>query len=303
MAILAQQFLDRKHNTDLVSPFDEALVECLCPTSVLENQAQRIVFDEDLYGVLREMVDAGQLDFHLVCRHARMPAGRLWLEWKNMFTSRGGLIDFGTLILPKKDEPGRMLCIVLNNAHGGPTNGDVRVTCAFLADAPPYQQGIKQQAQLLWTFTDGRHDYNEALYKEMAGIVTRTLAFALFLLQQPKIIDSSDVQHASKINKKRAARGKRPLIAYQRITMKFGVLGSRIGQAVRVGSGGSAGGNIREGAGDKRTQRYHYVLGHFRTIHRGEENEIIRWIEPYYKGDASKGVLIRERNLSLRKEG
>jgi hypothetical protein len=309
MVALAQRIVDGgliPHDDDHVAPFERLVKAALDPKLSLERQATRIVYEDDLYGALREMVQAEQLDFGMICRNARMPCERLWLEWRDVDASsrKGdlGKVDFGCLILPspRKDAPGKLMFVVVNMSktwYGKRLPPAPQVTCIFEADPPPYLTGNPTLSTLLWCMDDKQGaKYDEGLWKELNKLVVRTLVFAIFLLQQPKLIDQTEVRYAPKQNAKRAKHGKPELISYTKTKLKFHILGSNIERRAREGKHvEGVQGNLPD---EKRGVRYHYVIGHFRCYHRGQSNEYLVWIEPHYRGDATKGVLIRERVLS-----
>lgn len=304
MVALAQRIVDGElaPQGEETAPF-EKLVRIMLDSSLpLEKQAQKVVYEDDLYGSLREMVEAEQLDFAMVCRNARMPCERLWLEWRDSPTDDGGAIDFGALILPspRKDGAGQMLVVVVNlskSFRGTKLDLEPQVSCVFETSPPPYTNGAPTMSHLIWCIDDKIGcKFEENLWKELNKMVVRTLVFAVFLLQQPKLIDQTEVRYASKQQAKRAKHGKSELISYTKTKLKFHILGSNIERRAREGK------HVEGVQGDrpdeKRGVRYHYVIGHFRCYHRGQSNEYLVWIEPHYRGDAAKGVLIRERVLS-----
>lgn len=293
MAILAQRFLETKPDKD--SPYDPIVRDALTLSPDLSKVAPRVVFDEDLHEVLNEMSAEKQLDFKMVCKHARMPSHSLWLEWHNAKTTNGAM-DFGCYI--SREDDGTLLCVLLNEATGNNIEySSPRITMAFESKPPPYHDADVHAVRgaVVWSMIE-KHKQTKRSDQMQAGLirlVLRTMTFALFLLAQPKIVTAEHVEYGPKLQRKRKEKGKPELLSYRKLHMKFGVLGSRVASAP-----GRAG--IATGGGERRPMKYHYVLGHFRTYHRGEPNEMIIWIEPYYKGDASAGVLIRERHLELK---
>lgn len=293
MAILAQRFLETEHDTS--NKWCKVVRDALTLSPDLDRVAPRIVFDEDLHDVLNEMSAEKQLDFKMVCKHARMPAHSLWLEWHNAKTSRGSL-DFGCYI--RREDDGTLTCVLLNEATGNNIEySSPGITMAFTCRPPPYNEVNEKTVRgtIVWSMIDRRKrtDQSGAMQAGIIRMVLRTMTFALFLLAQPKITSNEDIVYGPRLQRKRKEKGKPELLSYRKLHMKFGVLGSRVASAPGRAS-------IATGEGERRPMKYHYVLGHFRTYHRGEPNEMIIWIEPYYRGDASAGVLIRERHLELK---
>lgn len=299
MAILAQAILDISKFPDTIeNRYTDIAKHYIDPKTPLERQAVRIVYQDDLYGALSEMVRADQLDFPMICRNTRMPTDKIWLEWHDSQTEDGALIDFGVLMIPNRTEGSdkSLLAFVFNRSKN--TNDLPRLSMVFATDPPPYANNIPNTTHLLWCLDDRNgQELKTDLWKLMCALAIRTMIFSLFLLNQPKLIDRTEIVYGDKQNKKRAKHGKPPLIDHTITKLKFHILGSNIERRAREGQR-VAGLQGQAPEGDKRGMRYHYVIGHFRCYHRGQENEHLIWIEPYYKGDASKGVVIRERVLS-----
>lgn len=302
MGILAQAVLDctEKFPDTQETKYCELVKHYLNPKTPLEQQALRIVYQDDIYGALREMVQAEQLDFGMICRNTRMPVDRIWLEWRDCPTNDGNLIDFGVLFIPNRSveiaHDKLFLAFVFNISKS--TNSIPRLSCVFATNPPPYDAGIPTTTKLLWCLDDRNNTpFKPELWKQLCALTIRTAVFALFLLNQPKLIVQQDVQYCAKQNAKRAKKGKPELINYTTTKIKFHILGSNIERLARQGKHVDGLQGARPES-DKRGVRYHYVIGHFRCIHRGRSNEYLVWIEPHYRGDASKGVLIRERVLT-----
>ncbi len=110
----------------------------------------------------------------------------------------------------------------------------------------------------------------------------------LFLLQQPKVVSVEEIEHGPKLQRARAKRGKLPLLEYRRVQIKIGTIAKRSNaSASRVDSDDAAG-----------RRRYHRVLGHFRVYGRETPDPHALWIEPYFRGDPSLGIVLHERTLA-----
>ena len=248
--------------------------------------ADRYVFTEYLYEVLWEMVKNEQITMTMLVQHAQFPNKPTWIEFKN--ESHGRQLVSGSLIVPQSIDSRLKIYNVMM-----PT--DIKntpiVMFKVLQDWKP-RGDDNYHMSLLYPSGGAEHEVDQWLQAH-----TRTMLFALFLVQQPRIVIQEDVKHDLKLQKSRAKSGKAPLLDYQRVYLKFGVLGSQVG-IITKRADASFPKDVTEATA---TKRYHHVIGHFRVYHRGTDHEIVSWIEPHWRGDASKGVLIKEHVISKAK--
>jgi hypothetical protein len=307
MTTLAQHFLEHRSKP---SKWDQTVIDCLklehTTATEYARYADRIVFDENLNEVYHEMVDAEQLSPEMIFRNVKMPSSHLWIEWR-VETAQNIRMQLGCLLVKtdRPELPVDMSVITRSDQHGG-----CGLVARFKIDEPPYLDVASLNGRpfkMTWSDADGRFidkdgpgsrafdDPNDPRWGQLMNTVMKGAFFGMFLLQQPKVVEDVPVTHASKLNAKRAKRGKPPLLDYRRIYMKFGVLGSRVG-IIKKARHGVAG----DGAGGGK-KKYHHVLGHFRCYYRDTPQEHVIWIAEHWRGDPALGVSLKERNLTQRK--
>jgi len=306
MTTLAQKFIEfdanklayqgaRHYHQDVI----DRLTLSITSAKEYDRHADRVVFEEPLNEIMLEMIREKQIDLNMIYKHVRLPCENIWMEWRDVHKGnhRESFDKMGVLLCPSSDTdlPLRMSIVV--TSHDKLLNIDATSILAVYDMAlPPYANG-DIQAKIQWSI-DGREmtKVNVDTWTMTLNLVMKSVLFGLFLLQQPKVIEHCDVKHPPKLQQKRRKHGKLDLLEYRRVKMRFGVLGSRVG--VITGQSGGGNGNHYHGGGKK---RYHLVLGHFRCYHRDTSSEHVIWIEPHYRGDPTKGMLIRERVLTMQK--
>lgn len=306
MTTLAQYFLDG----DKVkrSPYDRQVVDALTLEYTTPNDyarmADRVVFDEELLEIYHQMIDDEQIEPNMIFRNVRMPSDKLWVEWKAL-TFNEDAMQVGALfeMTTRSELPVDMIVVCRSCRTGG-----MGAVARYKIDAPPYAQANGMPFKMTWSDADGRFtaardnpqggdgatfkDPHDPRWGKLMSTFLKGAFFGLFLLQQPRVTDVTEVTHAEKLQQKRRKKGKRPLVEYKRVTLKVGIIAGKTGVLRRARSAAVAG----EGAGGGK-KKYHHVLGHFRCYHRDTPEENVIWIAPHYRGDPALGVILREKHL------
>jgi len=307
MTALAQHFLDREKVKP--SPYDRQLADALTLeyTTVKDyaKMADRVVFTDQLLEIYHDMIDHEQIEAAMIFRNVKLPSDRIWIEW-NVLTkdvSADGGMQVGALfeMTTRPELPLDMLVVCRSVRTGG-----MGIVARYKIDPPPYVNDINgMKFKMTWSDIDGTFvgpnhtskltgisDPHDPRWGQLMNTFIKGAFFGLFLLQQPRVTDTTEVTHAEKIQQKRRKKGKRPLVEYKRVTLKVGIVAGKAGVMRRDRSAAVAG----EGAGGGK-KKYHHVLGHFRCYHRDTPEEHVIWIAPHYRGDPSLGVILREKHL------
>ena len=300
MTILAQKWLENHHATkwDFWLQSRLGLQDGNTPQKNLEHSAERIVVSDAITDLLIDMLNDGSLQIDQVLSTTRMPAPAVWVEWRDRD------ISFGVLLEENLSKNGNVAVGVVVHK----TDGTGRIPAVALAGQMPSmpQKKIARHEDgrsgfylsVSWTYESESRAVLKGDLEEGAGEfrgVILTALFALFLMQHPKTIKTDLVVHDAKLQKKRLATNKLPLLEYTKIHIKIGE-----NRTVRASSD-----KDRARALDNKPvemtghetivrRRYHRVVGHFRTMRRTGD---VKWIDVHYRGDPTLGVVIRERNL------
>lgn len=307
MATMAQHFLDGGPYVK-PSPHDRQMTDALTLEYTTANDyakmADRVVFDEELLEVYHQMIDDEQIEANMIFRNVRLPSDRLWVEWRALTTNEdamqvGALFEMTT----RTELPIDMIVMCRSCRTGG-----MGIVSRYKIDPPPYAQADGLQFKMTWSDADGTFtsakgnpnggaglaidDPHDPRWGKLMSTFLKGAFFGLFLLQQPRVTDVTEVKHPEKVQAKRRKHGKKPLVEYRRVKLKVGVVAGRTGVLKRARGEAAAG----DGAGGGK-KKYHHVMGHFRCYHRDEPNEIVVWIAEHYRGDPALGFMLREKHL------
>lgn len=278
MTILAQQWLEDHAPTE----FDYWLEARLrLPTKSAdvegaEYAAERVVFENTLCDVIANLMDSGQLGLEVVLQTVRMPCPAIWVEWPHMDVRFGVLLDQGSQV----DGPVAVTIV------SGKRNSACTILYAGTLTSLPVVAGAAPVAHLGFS---AMGPVSAPQTQEFFISTVVEALFAVFLLQQPKVIVQQKVQHSPALQKARFKHQRLPLLEYRRVHVLVGqtatpAIGERSGQP-----GGYVGSTGRK--------RYHRVLGHFRVYGRETPTPKACWVEPFFRGDPKLGILLHERNL------
>lgn len=307
MTTLAQHFLDDKKFVK-PSPHDRQVEAALTLEYTTANDyakmADRVVFAEELLEVYHQMLDDGQIEPEMIFRNVKLPSDCLWVEWqvKTLDVSSDNAMQVGALfqMTTRPELPLDMIVMCRSVRTGG-----IGIVAKYKINPPPYTDELNGMVfKMSWSDTDGRFvdqngtrgmlldDPHDKRWGQLMSTFLKGAFFGLFLLQQPRVTDTTEVTHADKVQRKRKKHGKKPLLEYKRVTLKVGIVAGRVGVLRRERAVGLVG----DGAGGGK-KKYHHVLGHFRCYHRGTLEEHVIWIAPHYRGDPTLGVILREKHL------
>lgn len=308
MTTLAQYFLDGKGCRP--SPHDGQLLNALTleytTAKDFAKMADRVVFDDQLLEIYHDMLDNDQIEPEMIFRNVKLPSDKIWVEWNVLTTdvSSDGGMQVGALfeMTHRPELPVDMLVMCRSVRTGG-----MGIVAKYKINPPPYLDQLNGTGfKMTWSDTDGRFtsvsngeavnvvgisDPHDPRWGQLMNTFLKGAFFGLFLLQQPRVTDVTEVKHADKLQAKRKKKGKPPLVEYRRVRLKVGVVAGKTGVLRRPGSAAPG-----DGAGGGR-KKYHHVLGHFRCYHRDTPNEAVIWIAPHYRGDPTLGVVLREKHL------
>lgn len=308
MTTLAQHFLDGAKCRP--SPHDPQVQAALTleytTAKDYARMADRVVFDEELLEIYHQMLDDKQLEPEMIFRNVKLPSDKLWIEWSVQTTDVGpdAGMQVGALfeMTTRPELPLDMIVMCRSIRTGG-----MGIVAKYKVNPPPYLDQLNGMGfKMTWSDTDGTFtsvskdkvtnavgisDPHDPRWGQLMNTFLKGAYFGLFLLQQPRVIDATEVKHPEKVQLKRKKKGKPPLVEYRRIKLKVGVVAGRAGVMRRPGSAAPG-----DGAGGGK-KKYHHVLGHFRCYHRDTENESVIWIMPHYRGDPTLGVILREKHL------
>lgn len=307
MTTLAQHFLDG--NAVRPSPHDQTVRDALTleytsPKDYVK-MADRVVFTDEILAVYHDMLDAKQIEPEMIFRNVKLPSDRLWIEWEVTTDSHARSdMQVGALFSMTDRDTLPLDMTVLCRSHGTKGAG---VVAKYKIDPPPYMDNLNGRTfKMSWSGADGRfvgsgnpapmmgfESPNDPRWGQLMNTFLKGAFFGLFLLQQPRVTDTTEIKHPEKIQQKRRKKGKPPLVEYRRVTLKVGVVAGRAGVLRRDRSLAEPG----DGSGGGK-KKYHHVLGHFRCYHRDTPSEYVIWIEPHYRGDPTLGVTLREKHLT-----
>lgn len=301
---LAEAYLARgrpnraSHHYGQAIKVDKLIKMCLTPPESGQvllrapETAERYVFDEAPLDLVRQMVNAGTLDTHLMGEAVQLPASNTWFE----FVDQEERERVGVLVRDPRD--GKLLVALVLELDGQPT--------------PVMMIEIKN---LPWRFQDQhptrptaeRGEYCEVLWEVQPYEARRTVERAchlmhdtlacLFLLCVPKICEVR--QRVSRVERMRAGQPhSHPPVEFKHVKMVIG-----------VGSPRYEGGAARqpgESLEDHR-RRLHRVTWHFRTYRLNRDGTtrdkpIVTYVPEHWRGDASRGILLHTRTIAAAKK-
>jgi ribosomal protein L21E len=87
------------------------------------------------------------------------------------------------------------------------------------------------------------------------------------------------------LQKARAKRGRRPLLSYNQVTLRLPKRDRATGPSLHKGAPG---------------KRYHERSGHLKFPARGDGKRLPVWVESYWAGDKSLGLVLKTRHVKGR---
>jgi len=257
------------------------------------DNCSKYVFEQSPSDTVERLYKAKALTSAQWAKNIQLPSDPIWIEYPILTpverTKIGVYIascdvemkyEDGTIA--KKAEMLSISFVMCNDA--------VCHTFGVLAvDMPPYaSQESFEMLTLGWPRTDGLDS------EDTITAYVRDALDCLFVLSIPKVCEIKKTVHSHKLQKARARRGKRPLIEFKQVTIMIDK--PRIKYEPNSNSTLSVGDRFRE------SPAYHAVEGHFRTYHREQTDEFIRWVPKFWRGDIQKGIILKERHIKASME-
>lgn len=109
----------------------------------------------------------------------------------------------------------------------------------------------------------------------------------LAIMNIPGASEESVVKQPERLQRSRLKQGKLPLLEYREVKMKAG------------GHHGSSGHQATDGSEPAFHKRRHHVVGHIRLRHANEPLGEWSWVRPHWRGDATLGIVLKEREVEL----
>jgi len=273
--------------------------------------AERFVFAEsDPIDAVMEQVRGGFIDMQTVRRFTELPANPIWLEYReNDPDDRHGRV--GHLVqrlegdeLAQSPQFPMAITSVISAAPGEKPGG-----CLFLSVRLPEftdprlnnDEGFPAEIDWLpkawWKKTFGVKS-TTAMAREVSNIA-RDVACMLFLLNVPRVCEMRDHKPSDKLQRARTRSGKSPLIEFRQVKLVVGLGSPRYKQA--QGSRAVSNSATDEAYAHK---RLHRVIGHFRIYHERHDKGLPpSWVPEHWRGDASRGVILKNRNVEIPQKG
>ncbi len=257
----------------------------------MQKIAERFVFERTPFEIVNRLTELskGTLTNDLIYEGCHLPATPTWLEMPVKFEDGQGYGKCG-FMLDVDERTNVIVCAVVLDSplmrakkHSPCVVGTLRIP--KLPFVKPYCFDV-----LKW-HREGEEGYDDA------EVYVRDLADALFLLQMPRVTETREVTHHPKKQRARQKAGKFPLVDYQIVRFNLHVPDIRYSSANR-GVAKSYGAATRAEGGDGgETRRFHRVLEHVRVYREGREKPHVSLIPEHWKGDPSKGIIIKERRI------
>jgi hypothetical protein len=259
-------------------------------------RAERFQFIDNSMEEVRKFVNGGALDLMALVKTARMPAERIWIEWKDWGGDPEGKqaqykIRIGILVEPiVADKHGEELTLIVCGSSDLVNARPIGAlaTGTFPWKLTQYKIGWGIPTRIIW---DGGYDgcFTERSSGINTPLLLQQLLIALFLINTPRVCTTEDVKPAAQLQRARRRRGKLPLIEYKQVRLVIGRPTTRH-EAVGHSAGASAG-------EDAIRKRLHHVLGHFRVYTKRQETPKMAWVPPHWRGDAKLGIVYRDRDV------
>ena len=301
MTTLAQDYLERGYvygdeGRTMKNNFDAIIRSQLAPIgtdpSRAKSYAEQFVFDEEVPAVVGDLVRGGHVDLDMICSMSHLPSDSTWMEWPITINDAIGC-RFGVLIV--KDcmrmgelrRPGAFFIMR--------TQKDGLVGCFGAIAMPfPMDMGAKVLAIPFWkdwcVKDDDERSLPDDIAKDAKSFVWDVID-GLFLIMTPRVCEIRHSDFSGKLNRRRIASGRLPLVEYKKMVLKVG-----IGQPRYVRSAGGPAPLVadhREGS----HKRLHRVIGHFRTYRANRETAKVSFVPQHWRGDAELGVVLHTRHV------
>lgn len=291
--ILAQRWLHLPHKP---TKWDDVLRSHLeintkgMATDVAMSYTERLVYNHELPSTLTRLVNNNGIDIKMMYNTMKMPSDRVWVEYNTEIGDKG-VWKIGGMFLQYNLEQMRLIIVMGTETKFGWVSGITHVI--RFERWPPKFQGSALPLNMHYHFTTLDEFARDKGYQSDTRNMVDELVFGLFLITQPRTIETQDHVHAYKQQRARVKLGKPPLIDYRRVNIKIATGKRQGGVDTRQDHA-----TIQNTSGGGRKQ-YHHVLGHFRhygvTDKRKEAHTT--WIDDHWRGDPSLGVILHERNV------
>lgn len=290
---LAQHYLERgaphKHsrNYEQALFYDREIKKALVPSpppcilQQWDQPADRFVFDEDVTVPMDSMLESKAVTVPQIYAASRWPSDKVWCEMPGTVDKR----LFGFLATRLPDGRRRVISILEHSLLLGDTGAPYPV-CAFILPELPYVcEGTKRPTiTVLWDVLEGNAvRWNTCEFAKEAGTV---LTDMLFMLSIPRVCEVREVMMRRGHNNR--VEHVLPRIEYKAVRLRVGK-GSPRYEAQQPGESFEA-----------YKRRLHHVIGHFRTYVKGRDMPRLSWVEPHWRGDAERGVLLKEHHVDRR---
>jgi hypothetical protein len=255
--------------------------------------AERFVFEVQAPNLVTDWCNAGMVDWKTAVKSLNQPDVPIWIEYpvnwgdKSDHPGRMGFM-YGQVMdeqRPTIEKPRYVLAIVGEDTvegHLGPQG---------LFMMPPFPLEFSNPdlaARLVW-FQDKMDPRTlTPTQLTMAQEMLADFCACLFLLQTPKLTEKRLSNFGPRKAKVQRQTGK-PFVELHRVTIRVGSAEPRYD---RRGSGASV-------TGERGRTKYHRVMPHFRTYHRDGPQPKIKLVDSFWRGDPTKGVIIKERHVKI----
>jgi len=250
--------------------------------------AERYVFGNDAPLITRELVSGGSIDDKLVWETLKFPASNFWIEYKLSDQLETDLIRIGLMVGNVIDAPHafanqRTVVAIVGETLKGPS-----VVGLFSIPKMPLTPG-KSFIHLHWFLDHLAGAKSEQEAKEVdhdCALFLYDLVDCLFLINTPRVCEIRQGNFGIAKKKVRERTGALPFTEYRRMILKVG-----------VGTPQYRRDSSTSETEHERHCRLHRVVGHFRTYREGREQPKVSFVPQHWRGDASLGILLHEREV------
>lgn len=238
----------------------------------------RFVFDQDPQDVVNPLINAGSLHFKQIVNFSRMPTDQLWMEHTDA-------MGWATGVFARRNKGNITLTLFLDCP-----NLPVTPVQALTVPDFPWSNMLSPDHNEEGTLVTNLFSAMRSRVAEQSIDTVAFFSSCLFLLTVPRVCEVKAAMNAP-LKVKYTGEDKPPTI-YPPIEIRHVKL--------VVGQGRTRYVNQTQQPGESDEsyrRRLHEVIGHFRTYSKNRSEARIAWVPPHWRGDASKGIIIKQYHV------
>jgi hypothetical protein len=297
MTTLAQKYVERgipDNRHAEIDPFADEMSRRVHATVLrdmrdapITEQAERFVFSRCPTDIVKNLIATRQVDHATMMEITRPPCQPCWLEFpvdaghEDSSTVTLGVYVMQTQVMRRHELPreGTLLAYVMDLGLGyAPSLFGALVV-------PKMPVGTTHEPSwvdvLFWPDTKRLQDAIPHFIQDAID--------AMFLLCIPRAAELRPHVPSARLQRRRAATGKKPLIEYKYVDLKIGAAQPRRSQ--------NSNGHSDLTSASRESPRLHHVIGHVRTYRKDRETPKLTFVPDFWRGDATRGVVIHTHNV------